>query len=142
MILAAAMSMSGCLWSKKRKTARTPQPPHRSASRKSTASKKKPSAAAAPPVPSAVQPVALGEVLTPEQRNEFTRALDQSLSSARRILSSLRTRSLPPDQSDTVNLVRSFISQAERARHSDLALAAQLARRAELLAESLMADIQ
>jgi hypothetical protein len=38
----------------------------------------------------------------------------------------------------TVKLVLAFVSQAEQARQSDLPLAAQLAHRAEVLADSLI----
>jgi hypothetical protein len=78
-------------------------------------------------------------MLTEEERADLNRALDQSLSSTRQSLSEISERNLSPDQAETVNLVRTFVSQAERARSTDLNTAAQLARRAELLARSLVA---
>jgi hypothetical protein len=46
-------------------------------------------------------------------------------------------RNLTADQSETMRMARSFLSQAEKARQSDLGMAAQLAHRAEVLARSL-----
>jgi hypothetical protein len=62
----------------------------------------------------------------------------RSLSSARRDVAILAKRSLTLEQFETMRLAQSFILQAERARESDLAMSAQLARRAELLARSLI----
>jgi hypothetical protein len=78
-------------------------------------------------------------MLTPDERADLSRALAQSLSSARQNLSEASTQTLSPQQAETVNLVRAFVSQAERARETDLTTAAQLARRAEVLARSLIA---
>jgi hypothetical protein len=78
-------------------------------------------------------------MLTPDERADLSRAVDQSLLSARQNLSEASTQTLSPQQAETVNLVRAFVSQAERARETDLTTAAQLARRAEVLARSLVA---
>ena len=77
-------------------------------------------------------------MLTPDEKADLSRALDQSLSSARQNLSDISAQNLSPQEAETVNLVRAFVSQAERARETDLSTAAQLARRAELLARSLI----
>ena len=92
-----------------------------------------------PPPPPPVNPAPLGQMLTPDERADLSRALDQSLSAARQNLSEASTQPLSPQQAETVNLVRAFVSQAERARETDLTTAAQLARRAEVLARSLVA---
>jgi hypothetical protein len=154
----------GCLWHKKhappqaaqtprptapkraaarkaaRSTAKGAAPPHRRASRPAPHAQaaQPPSAPVGPPAPPA-SPEPLGQMLTEQERADLNRALDQSLSSTRQSLSEISERSLSPDQAETVNLVRAFISQAERARSTDLNTAAQLARRAELLARSLVA---
>lgn len=79
----------------------------------------------------------LAEMLTPQEAEDLTRALNQSLSSARRTVSTVSQHPLTADQMQTVKLVLAFVSQAEQARQSDLPLAAQLAHRAEVLASSL-----
>ena len=59
------------------------------------------------------------------------------VSEARGSLAQVSGRTLTADQSETMRMARSFLSQAEKARPSDLGLAAQLAHRAEVLARSL-----
>jgi hypothetical protein len=95
-------------------------------------------------VPAATQPGAspesasrLGEILSPQEIQDLTRELNQSLSSARNSISLASKRPLTSREKQTVKLVLAFASQAEQARQSDLSLAAQLARRAEVLANSL-----
>ena len=78
------------------------------------------------------------EILTPQERQELTQEFSRSLSSAQRGLAVAATRSLTLDQFETMELARSFVAQAERARNSDLTLAVQLARRADLLAQELL----
>ena len=46
------------------------------------------------------------------------------------------------DQLETVKMIRSLVARAEAARASDLSVAAQLARRAELLARDLAASLR
>jgi hypothetical protein len=152
----------GCLWHKKHvppQAAQTPRQtaPKRAAARKATRSSAKgavqrrtsrphanaqaappPSAPVGPPAPPP-SPAPLGQMLTQQERADLNRALDQSLSSTRHSLSEIAERSLSPDEAETLNLVRAFLSQAERVRSTDLNTAAQLARRAELLARSLVA---
>jgi hypothetical protein len=74
-------------------------------------------------------------VLSPTERAELNENVNQSLANARRMLASSSASGGP--QAETVRLVKTFISQAERARGEDLTLAMQLARRAEVLAQSL-----
>ena len=97
-----------------------------------------PEPAPPPPAP-ATSPAQLREMLTPAQRTELTRNLNQSLSAARDALARTMGRTLTEDQQETANLARTLVSQAEAARKTDLPLAAQLARRAELLARSVSA---
>jgi hypothetical protein len=149
MLVMAGAATQGCFWKKKPATATTPPPsPRRSAPRKSAPAKK----AAVKPKPKA-QPRKmeastaaletpgagkLTEILTPEQRQELSQEFSRSLSSARRGLAVAATRSLTLEQFETMELARSFMAQAERARQTDLSVAAQLARRADLLARALL----
>jgi hypothetical protein len=93
----------------------------------------------AAPEPGASPPSAsrLGEILSPQEIQDLTRELNQSLASARNSISLASKRPLTAREEQTVKLVLAFASQAEQARQSDLSLAAQLARRAEVLANSL-----
>jgi hypothetical protein len=99
------------------------------------------SAAEVPPVPppsaSPESASRLGEILTPQEIQNLTRGLNQSLSSARNSIALASKRPLTAREKQTVKLVLAFASQAEQARQTDLSLAAQLARRAEVLANSL-----
>jgi hypothetical protein len=99
--------------------------------------KPKPEPAKAPPPPPPPPP-AFGQILTPEQQTEFRRSYQQSAEFARQTLSQLSGRPLSRDQADTANRVRSFLSQADEAQSKDPSAAAQLARRAELLARDLL----
>ena len=96
-----------------------------------------PAASPAPPTPEA-SPAQLREILTPQQRAELIRNLDQSLAAARESLSRVAGRPMTRDQAETARLATSFAAQAESARSTDLIVAAQLARRAELLARELV----
>jgi hypothetical protein len=89
-----------------------------------------------PPQPS--PPPAFGQILTPQQQSEFRRSYQQSAQFARQTLSQLSGRALSRDQAETANRIRSFLSQADESLTKDLSVAAQLARRAELLARSLL----
>jgi hypothetical protein len=81
-------------------------------------------------------------MLSPEERAELTQSLDRNLSNARQAMSRLSGHSLTTEQSQTVSLVQSLLAQADKARHSDLTVAAQLARRAELLARDLLNSVR
>jgi hypothetical protein len=91
-----------------------------------------------PPVQPPAPPPAFGQILTPQQQAAFRRSYQQSAQSARQALSQLSGRALSRDQADTANRVRSFLSQADEAQSKDPSVAAQLARRAELLARDLL----
>ena len=91
---------------------------------------------AAPPA-AVASPTQLGEILTPVQKAELLRSLDQSLMATRQSLSKVKGRPLTSDQAETARLVQSFEEQAESARQTDLSVAVQLAHRAELLARDL-----
>ena len=91
-----------------------------------------------PPPP----PPAFGQILTPQQQAEFRRSYQQSAQFARQTLSQLSGRALSRDQADTANRIRSFLSQADEAQSKDPSVAAQLARRAELLARDLLNSLR
>lgn len=114
-----------------------PQPP----ARPTPAPKPKPVTPAPAPTPQP-KPPAFGQILTPQQVAEANRAYDASTRSANASLSRIAGRALTRDQQDTVNRIRSFLKQAADARPSDPANAAQLARRAEILANDLMAALR
>lgn len=82
----------------------------------------------------------LKEILTPERQAELGISLQQSLAAARKILAQLGTRDLTAAQSEKAGLVRVFIRRAEAAKETDLDVAAELAKRARLLAENLAAS--
>lgn len=103
--------------------------------------KPKPEPAPAPAQPVAPPP-AFGQILTPQQQTELRRSYQQSAQFARQTLSQLAGRALSQDQTDTANRVRSFLSQADEAQSKDASVAAQLARRAELLARDLLNSLR
>lgn len=169
-IALACSTMSSCVWRKKPTVVQTPPPPvQRPAAAQPSAAKsnappvrksaKKPvkhvvekhiEKKAAPrtaSTPSATQastePAAnLGQMLSPAERAQLTESVNQRLSSARRNLALISGYAANPEQVERRKLVETFISQAEQARQTDLTTAAQLARRAELLAESLAGAIR
>jgi hypothetical protein len=148
-------STTGCLHRQPKVTQAPPLPqPTESASappapktrtrKNTTAQQRRKPQATVVPTPSAAETSAsppsasaLGEILSPKETEDLTRALNQSLSSARQNVSLASKRPLTSDQQQTVKLVLAFVSQAEQARQSDLSLATQLAHRAEVLADSL-----
>lgn len=160
-------TVSGCFWPRKKTARLPPPPrspaaahktapAHHPAGRGATASKAprgpaEPRSAPAPtesstasgassdpaPANAAPPPVQLGEIYSPEQRAELTRNLNQGLATARKVLSQISGFGLTVQQSEKAAMVKLLVSRAEAARGTDLSVAAQLARRAELLAQSL-----
>jgi hypothetical protein len=95
----------------------------------------------APPVPEQPAPPRLGPVFTAEQRRAYTRTLEESLERVKRALEFLATRNLNPEQADVREKISTFQKQAEQAREQDLVLAVNLAKRADLLAQDLVARV-
>lgn len=95
-----------------------------------------------PPVQPAPPKPALGQILTPQQQAESRKAYQQSAQAARQALARIQGRALTRDQADSANRVRSFLKQADEAQAQDPSAAAQLARRAELLARDLVSGLQ
>jgi hypothetical protein len=96
---------------------------------------------AGPRVPAQTQPPAappqLRPMLTEAQRKELARITDERIDRARRVLKSLEERRLGRDQAAIADQIKTFIYQAEEARHTDLLRASNLAERAEVLANDL-----
>jgi hypothetical protein len=86
-------------------------------------------------------------MITEEQQAEYRSAYAADAAEASRLLESFSSDKLLPDkllkeQLDTIARIRSFLAQAAEARASDLSLAANLARRAAILARELAARYQ
>lgn len=92
------------------------------------------------PAPGEPAPVAprLGQLLTDEQRREYNRAVDDSLTRVKNALVTISAKRLNADQVRIVDSIKSFQRQAEQGRDDDLVNAASLARRADLLASDLL----
>ncbi len=93
-------------------------------------------AAPAPEVPQ------LEQILTPEQRQAYTEAIDANIGKAQRTLETLRGRKLTRDQRLSVQRIRAFLDQAQEARKNDLFRANTLAERANVLADDLLRSLQ
>lgn len=93
------------------------------------------------PAPAENPPVAapkLAQILTPDEIRRNNLELDQSMERVRRALTMVGGRNLSPELKGIVELVRTFLSQAEQTREQDLVTAVNLARRADLLAQDLV----
>jgi hypothetical protein len=103
-----------------------------------------PKPAATPPQPTATagEPAVvapkLGQILSDEQRREYNRTVDDSLNRVRNALVTIAAKRLNADQVRIVDSIKSFQKLAEQTRDDDLANAANLARRADLLASDLL----
>jgi hypothetical protein len=79
----------------------------------------------------------LEEVLSGGESRRLRQNLADHQAAARRALDALKGRHLTREQSETASRVRAFLSQAAETESRDIAAAAELARRAALLAEDL-----
>ena len=68
----------------------------------------------------------------------YNRSIDESLDRVRRAVAVLAAKSLSAEQNEKLNQIRTFEKQAEQARPQDLVAAAQLAHRADVLAQDLL----
>jgi type IV secretory pathway VirB10-like protein len=112
---------------KKKTTPATPPPP--------------PPPVEQPPVPAAPPPQ-LGEILSDAERRQYEADYAQSLARARSALQQSSGKSLSPTQRETVERIKTFIQQAEELKGRDLATALQLVRRADVLGQDLLKDLQ
>jgi hypothetical protein len=156
-LLALALLSNGCSWF--RRGSKSPPPPPSQATkptppspaapkkrsptvRTSSGAQKtaptalKPQPAETPPAAAGREPV-LGQLITEEQKAEYRNTYDANASEANRLLLSFSARKLVKEQLETVTRIRSFLQQAAEARSSDWSLAANLARRAAILAREL-----
>lgn len=81
----------------------------------------------------------LGQMLSADQRRQFTQLIDQAIRRAQDRLDVVLANSskLNEEQHTTIKRIRAFIRQAEDARGQDLTIAKNLADRADLLAQDL-----
>jgi hypothetical protein len=97
-----------------------------------------------PPQPQPQQPaevapaLRLGQIYTPEQQREYNKSIDESLASAKNSLARIAAKRLTAEQAQQADSIRTLQRQAEQAREQDLLTAANLARRADLLAKDLL----
>lgn len=112
-------------------------PPPRPARRR-PAAKPEPEETATPETPAEPAPtIRLGEVLPGNLTRQLERRLADNSAAARKVLERIRGRRLSRDQADLAARIRAFLRQAEQMRSSDLTAAAELSRRAALLAQEL-----
>jgi hypothetical protein len=83
------------------------------------------------PVPS------LGAILSAGERKRLDAEYQADVRQANKILNSIRGRALTPNQADSVDRARAFVTQAAQYHDRDLATAAELARRARILTQDL-----
>lgn len=94
--------------------------------------------AAQPPQPAPV----LEEVIPGDETRRLKQSLAESQAAARNSLAALKGRRLSREQNETANRVRAFLRQAAETESRDIGSAAELARRAALLAEDLRKSIE
>jgi hypothetical protein len=76
-------------------------------------------------------------MLTPAQRQELERSINERIRRTQGILASIGARSLNGELGDLARQIRTFLQQAQDARSTDLLRANNLAERAEVLAQDL-----
>ena len=123
-----------------------PKPARKSNRRPQTAKPKPAEEQEAGQTEPAVQPQkpapVLEEVIPGDESKRLRQSLAENETAARKALDSLKRRRLTREQNETANRVRAFLRQASEAESSDIAAAAELARRAALLAEDLRKSIE
>lgn len=87
---------------------------------------------------SAVSPVQLGVILSPEQTRELAKRLDGALERTRSAVVLIEGKLLTKEQTETLDRIRSFVAQAEQTREQDLSGSVSLAERADLLSRDLL----
>jgi len=84
----------------------------------------------------------LGDILTPEQEQQYNAAIDQSLGRAQNNLGSVSSRKLTKEQQAVVAQIQNFVQQAQSTRKSNLPAARSLAERADVLARDLVRSLR
>ena len=96
-----------------------------------------------PPVQAAPAPAPqLGQVLTEQQKAQYKSMYEKSFSATRDLLAKISNRALAAHQQEAAGRIRSFLDQAQEMTSVDWARAAELAHRAELLAQDLIRTLQ
>jgi hypothetical protein len=114
-------------------------PPRTSGSAQATPAPANPATESTAPSPA---PPKLGQLFTPEQLRDYNRILDESLDRVRKAMAVLAKKNLNAEQTEAANRITTFQKQAEQARDQDIVTAANLARRADLLAQDLLERVQ
>src|SRR5579863_7128938 len=97
--------------------------------------------AVTPPEPQPPPPPKITQILSPQESNILTRAYEESMARVDRALLDLGRKNLAAQDRDTLDLIRSFQTQAKQAREQDLVAAVNLAKRADGLAKDLLARL-
>lgn len=122
-----------------------PKPPPRPPRRSRTVRKAQPPSPPREPVEEPPKPAAplpqLEQILTPEQRREANRVIDQCAARVQQVLAAFHNRTLTAEQTTALARIRAFLEQAQQTRGSDLLTARALAERAAVLAEDLLKTI-
>lgn len=100
-----------------------------------------PAEPAAQPAPPSPAPV-LEEVLPGDESRRLRQNLTAYQTAARNALAAIKGRRLSRDQNETASRIQAFLRQSGEAEGRDIAAAAELARRAALLAEDLRKSIE
>ena len=105
-----------------------------------SANRRSPGPTPAAPAAPAAPPPKLGDVLTPDERQQYSAAIDLSLSHAQTSLNSIAAQQLNKDQQAELEQIQGFMQRARATRDSDPAGAKSLSERAEVLARDLAAS--
>jgi hypothetical protein len=89
------------------------------------------------PAPIPAPAPALGAILSTDERKKLDAEYQADLHQVNDALNSIRGRALNPSQQDSVDRARTFVTQAAQYHDRDLAMAAELARRARVLTQDL-----
>lgn len=102
-----------------------------------------PPPATAEPAPSTpAPPPQLGQILSAQEQQHYTRLTDEALGRARGLVRKLGARRVTAEQQAAYDRILIFIRQAEELRRRDLVQAASLAERAAVLAADLAASVR
>ena len=104
-----------------------------------------PTVEAQPQTPVATAPdstFVLAPILSTAQQEAFNKAIDAAVQQTESDLAALANKQLNPAQRANADRAKSFISQAQQTRTTDLVTAKTLADRASVLAQSLVSELR
>ena len=84
----------------------------------------------------------LAPILSAAQQEAFNKAIDAAVQKTESDLAALATKQLNPAQRANADRAKSFISQAQQTRATDLVTAKTLADRASVLAQSVVSELR